>query len=301
MQNARELWRELIGYPTDYAFEHRLTLKKTYSFYTYYVELYEQANGPDTTQRLMIAFPNNATGPVPCVAVPFYFPEAMLGFDPETGEPRTEYAAIAMMRHLAERGYAAATADCYHLTYIKTDDSVPSFSKWRIAALALNSEQPNWSGIGKLVADTSLVIDALAADSRVDPSRIGIAGHSLGGKMAFYAGCLDERVKVILASDFGIGWEQTNWQDIWYWGDKVEELKARGIDHSSLLGLFAPKPMMILAGEYDNLESFELMKKAPGYCGFEKNLRIVNHATGHRPPLSVLEEGYRFLDEYLKE
>lgn len=300
MQNAREIWLSLIGYPTNYAFERKLILKKTYDYQTYYVELYVQANGPDTTQRLMMAFPKNVEGVVPCVAVPFYFPEAMLGFDPETGEPRAEHSAIAMMRHLVERGYAVATADCYHLTYIKTDDSVPSYSKWRLAALALNEEHPNWSGVGKLVADTRLVIDALAADSRIDSSRIGIAGHSLGGKMAFYTGCLDERVKVILASDFGIGWEQTNWQDIWYWGEKVEEFKTRGIDHSSLLGLFAPKPMMLLAGEYDNLESFELMKKAQGYEGFERNLRIVNHATGHRPPPFALEEGYRFLDEYLK-
>ena len=291
MKCTRDFWLELIGYPTGYVFERTLTLKKTYDFDNYYVELYDQANGPRTSQRLIMAFPKKVVPPIPCVAVPFYFPEAMLGFDPETGEPCAEYADIAMMKHLVERGYAVASADCYHLTYIKTDDTVSAFAKWRAAALALRAEHPNWTGIGKLIADTRLVIDALAADERTDAARIGIAGHSLGGKMAFYTGCLDERVKVILASDFGIGWHQTNWQDIWYWGDKIGQIEKMGIAHSSLLGLFAPKPMMLLAGEYDNGESFEIMKRAPGYEGNEDKLQIINHATGHRPPPEVLGAG----------
>ena len=300
MNDVKKLWLDLIGYPRDYDFDRTLTLKKTYDMQSYYVELYDQANGPGTLQRLMMAFPKNAEAPVPCVAVPFYFPEAMLGFDPETGLERTEHSAIAMMRHLVERGYAVACADCFHLTYVKTDDSTDSFHKWRIAAEALNADHPEWSGIGKLIADTILVIDALASDRRTDADRIAIAGHSLGGKMAFYTGCLDERVKLILASDFGIGWDQTNWQDIWYWGDKLGQIRSSGIDHSSLLGLFAPKPMMLLAGEYDDDSSFELMKRAPGYDGNEDKLRIINHATGHRPPMEVLNQGYDFIDEFLK-
>ena len=74
-----------------------------------------------------------------------------------------------------------------------------------------------------MVSDTTLLIDAVAFDFRVDNTCIGIMGHSLGGKMAFYTGCLDERVRVIVASDFGIGWEQTNWSDIWYWHNSVDE------------------------------------------------------------------------------
>lgn len=300
MNDIREKWLNFLGRPRKYGFDHALNLLKTYDFDSYYAELYEQANGPGTVQRMMMAFPKSSTAPSPCVAIPFYFPEAMLGFDPETGEVLERYIGIEMMFDLVRRGYAVASADSYHLTYIDSDKPRDAFSRWRDAGTALSNDHPDWSGIGKLVFDTHLMIDALAADERVDSSRIAIAGHSLGGKMAFYTGCLDERVKVILASDFGFGWEQSNWYEIWYWGSKLENLKAGGMDHSSLLGIFAPKPMMLIAGQYDNDDSFEMMKKAPGYEGNKENLKIINHATGHRPPREALEAGYDFIDKYLK-
>ena len=59
--------------------------------------------------------------------------------------------------------------------------------------------------------------------------------------MAFYAGCLDHRIKVIVASDFGIGWDQTNWNEAWYWGDRLKDVRARGMDHSDLLSLAGGK------------------------------------------------------------
>ena len=154
--------------------------------------------------------------------------------------------------------------------------------------------------MGKLTADTMLLTDILSADPRVDAERLGIAGHSLGGKMAFYAGCLDDRIKVILASDFGIGWEQTNWRDIWYWGDKVDKLQEAGLDHSALLGCSGAKPMCLLAGQYDDMTSWEMMQAAPGYETCPERLMIVHHAAGHRPPADALEQGYGFLDHWLK-
>ena len=300
MRNAKDQWLEHLGCPESYSFDDQLVLRKTYDMHSYYVELYDQRNGPNTSQRLMIAFPKEADELLPCVVVPFYFPEAMLGFDPETGAPLEKYRSVAIMLDLVKRGYAVASADAYHLTYIRSEKAISDFSRWADASRALMSDHPEWSGVGKLVADTKLMIDAVAADRRIDEKRIGIMGHSLGGKMTFYTGCLDDRVKVMVASDFGIGWDQTNWQDLWYWGDKLGQIKSSGVDHSSLLGLFAPKPMMLIAGEYDDDTSFELMKRAPGYTGNEDKLRIINHATGHRPPMDVLEQGYGFIDEFLK-
>ena len=145
-----------------------------------------------------------------------------------------------------------------------------------------------------------MLIDLVAADPRVDPERIGITGHSLGGKMAFYAGCLDSRIKVIVASDFGIGWDQTNWKDIWYWGDRLNEVKSRGMDHAGLLSLSGGKPFCLIAGQADNEESGVIMRRAKGYEKHPESLKLINHATGHRPPRSATEEGYRFLDRYLK-
>jgi len=296
----KKLWLGLIGQPENYTFEHTFRLTKRYETPDFDAEMYIQANGPKTFQRVFMMFPKNITEPCPAVAVPFYYPECMLGYDIETGEELENYRGIEMMLHLTKRGYVTASADSYHLTYIESARERGDFRRWRDAAQQLNSDHPKWTGIGKLTHDTQLLLDALEADSRVDSGRIGIAGHSLGGKMAFYTGCLDERVKVILASDFGIGWDQTNWKDIWYWGDKTEELKKRGIDHSSLLAAADGKPFYLIAGHYDNDESLEIMRRSGVYTEDDRRLGFENHATGHRPPWEPLLRGYEFIDRFLK-
>jgi hypothetical protein len=204
------------------------------------------------------------------------------------------------MSDLAKRGYITVTAEAYYLTYSQKNAPDGSWGKWGHVGRRLKEDHPGWTGIGKLTFDTRLLIDLVAADPRVDPERIGITGHSLGGKMAFYAGCLDSRIKVIVASDFGIGWDQTNWKDIWYWGDRLNEVKSRGMDHAGLLSLSGGKPFCLIAGQADNEESGVIMRRAKGYEKHPERLKLINHATGHRPPRSATEEGYRFLDRYLK-
>ena len=301
-KHTKEKWLELIGNPRRYDFEHTLTLTDTFVTEDYIAEYYLQANGPETFQRVLMLFPKMLNGKVPGVLVPFYFPEAMLGYNPmDEKDDLSAYEGIEMMLHLVRRGYAVASADAYHLTYLSDVERERSdFSRWKYAGEALKRDHPNWSGIGKLTADTRLLLDVFAADARVDENHLGIAGHSLGGKMAFYAGCLDDRIKVILASDFGIGWDQTNWNDIWYWGERVKELKADGVDHTSLLNCAAPKPFFLIAGQYDNEDSLKMMNVAQAYEKFNDHLVFCNHATGHKPPAWALEQGYDFLDKWLK-
>ena len=118
--------------------------------------------------------------------------------------------------------------------------------------------------------------------------------------MAFYTGCLDERVKVILASDFGFGWAQSNWDASWYWDGQTPSLAEQGLDHTALLGICAPKPFCLLAGEYDDASSGEKMNKTEGYQAHPERLLLIHHGKGHRPPMEALEAGYDFLDRYLK-
>ena len=300
MTQIQNEWRRRLSPLADYQFQPSLELVRTYRFERFDAELYRQANGPGTFQRLLKVFPKNVTGKLPAVATPFYFPEAMIGFELDSLEHLPFYDGITMMADLAQRGFICASADSYHLTYL--DSALPrgDFARWRLSGEALLRDHPQWCGIGKLTADTKLVVDALADDPRVDATRIGIAGHSLGGKMAFYEGCLDRRVKVILASDFGIGWDQTNWKDVWYWGERVDELKRLGMDHSQLLGMSDGKPFCLLAGKYDNEESRAIMQRAGGYESCPERLVCINHATGHRPPQDALEQGYHFLERWLQ-
>lgn len=299
--SKQDIWRKLLEVPQNYTFNSAVKLIKKYEYDSFNAELYIQNNGPGTAQRVLITTPKKIEGKIPAVAVPFYFPESMIGFELETLEILPKFTELAICRDLAERGFIAISADAYHLTYC-TDDKSPrgEWERWHRAGTALKNDYPDWCGCGKLAADTRLLLDMLSDDPRVDKERIGIAGHSLGGKMAFYTGCLDERVKVILASDFGINWDQTNWSDVWYWGDMVPKLIEAGLDHSQLLDIADGKPFMLLAGFYDNMDSWNTMTASKSYADVPDNLQIINHATGHRPPLDVLHQGYAFLEKHLK-
>ena len=142
-------------------------------------------------------------------------------------------------------------------------------------------------------------MDLLEDDSRIDGDRIGIAGHSLGGKMAFYAGCLDSRIKAILASDFGFLWEQSNWEKCWYWGDKLDVLKNNGIDNTFFLSLSQVKPIFLIAGEADDERSYYAMCRAKGYSSHPERIGFYNHATGHRPTAESLSWGLELLNDAL--
>lgn len=293
------VWMDYLEVPQEYSYESSVTHVKTYSFDEINAELYGQANGPGTTQRVLKVFPKEYEGKLPAVVVPFYFPEGMLAFELDSQKPLQKYAGIEMMLHLAQRGFACISADAYHLTYIDSDKARGEFSRWSDAGKALKADWPQWCGMGKLVADTRLLVDLLEKDSRIDSKRIGIAGHSLGGKMAFCTGCVDPRIKVILASDFGFLWEQTNWEKSWYWGDKLDLLKQNGISNIDLLSYSKGKPFFLIAGQADTDASYEAMKQAKGYRRHPERLGFFNHATGHRPTREALEAGYDFLERYL--
>ena len=293
-------WEKRLAVPETYTFEKSFSLITRYEFAECNAELYLQANGPGTSQQVLMVFPKTFTAPAPAVVVPFYFPAAMLGFELETQEDLPFYAGITMMTDLAKQGIITISAEAYHLTYLDLDLPRNEFARWQQNGAALKKDYPAWSGVGKLMADTRLLVDVLESDSRVDSAKIGIAGHSLGGKMAFYAGCFDPRIKVILTSDFGFRWEQSNWEQVWYWGDDLEDMKKLGMEHWQLLEYSGNKPFALLAGKYDNESSLEMILQATEYKNSPEKLCFVNHATGHRPPQDALRKGYEFLLSHLK-
>ncbi len=140
---TKQIWLDWIEKPSD-SFEPNLSpVLKTFALEGCRGELYLQRNGSDTCQRVMMLFPENTEKPCPGVVVPFYYPEAMLGMDPFTGETLPRFDGIAMMLHLVRRGYAAISADAYHLTCHASEKDRDDFSRWHDAAVSLRKSIPD--------------------------------------------------------------------------------------------------------------------------------------------------------------
>lgn len=69
-------------------------------------------------------------------------------------------------------------------------------------SLRFYDRHPRWSLLGKMVADTRAVVDAIvtATAGRFDPSRIYLCGYGLGAKVGLMTAALDDRVAGVTAS-----------------------------------------------------------------------------------------------------
>src|SRR5712691_580041 len=87
-------------------------------------------------------------------------------------------------RHLVERGYVTLAPD-----YPSFGDYPYDFKKSDYA-----------SGSMKAIWNNMRAVDLLQARPEVDPERIGVIGHSLGGHNAMFTAAFDERLKVIVSN-----------------------------------------------------------------------------------------------------
>ena len=94
----------------------------------------------------------------------------------------------AYAKELAERGYVVIAPD------------YPSFGDLKDYDFKADRYQ---SGTMKSIFDNMRCIDLLQSRPDVDPGRIGVIGHSLGGHNAIFVGAFDTRLKVIVSS---CGW-----------------------------------------------------------------------------------------------
>lgn len=94
----------------------------------------------------------------------------------------------AYAKELAQRGYVVIAPDYPSFGGLKDYD----FEKDRYE-----------SGSMKAIFNHIRCVDLLQARKDVDPDRIGVIGHSLGGHNAIFAGAFDPRLKVVVSS---CGW-----------------------------------------------------------------------------------------------
>ncbi len=300
-------WREVIGHPAPGAWEPGARIVATWEGPEFRATLYRQASGEGYEQPVLLLRPLTLREtPAPCAVIPFYHPEAAAGFRPwREGEPlalEEENEENRVRRYgydLVRKGYIVACVGAFPFYRIpEPKEKGGSFAWWQAAAEHLLSRNPNWTGIGKLMADTSLAIDLLLAQPDVDPSRLLAMGHSLGGKMAFYTAAFDPRVSTVIGSDFGLPWASTNWENLWYLGPRRPGPES-DLAHHHLLALLAPRPFLLLAGETDTNAAWQYLEAArPVYSLYETSERLAlhNHATGHPPTPASLQLAYRWLE-----
>jgi dienelactone hydrolase len=122
----------------------------------------------------------------------------------------------------------------------------------------------------------------LAQRPDVDPSRIGVVGHSYGGKWSLFAGALYEKFAAVAVSDPGIVFDEklsnVNYWEPWYLGYEPGKLRPRGVlktgeerwgaykaivdsgrDLHELHALICPRPFFVSGGAVDPPERWRAL------------------------------------------
>ncbi|MGD9494935.1 MAG: acetylxylan esterase [Armatimonadota bacterium] len=295
-------WRAVIGEPSFGEFERRAAIVERFEAPFFRGTVYRQPVGPDHWQQVLLMEPlEPLRHPRPAAVVPYYHPDLMAGFDLQTREPITDRPNVHFGRHLVQQGYVVACMEAFPYNTVPAPAEDVGFAWWQAGAEKLLADNPRWTGIGKLIWDTSRAVDLLLAQPDIDATRILAVGHSLGGKMAFYTAAFDERLQATIASDFGIGWEFTNWDAPWYFGAQVHDAGFTLGGHHAL-ALIAPRSFLLIAGEADRPQSWQYLQQAQGVYrlyGREHAVGCFLHMTGHQPTEESIRTAWRWLAEQL--
>ncbi len=203
--------------------------------------------------------------------------------------------------HLVRRGYVCLAPD-----YPSFGDHAYDFKKSKHA-----------SGTIKAVWDNIRAVDYLSSRPDVDPERIGVIGHSLGGHNAMFTACFDTRLKAVV-SNCGFtsfpkyyGGKIKGWTSPRYMPrlESVYKLDAKGVpfDFPEVVAAIAPRAFLASSPLKD--DNFEvsgvrdcIAAARPIYTllGVRDNLQANHPDCGHSFPPEARKVAYEFLDRHLK-
>lgn len=239
-------------------------------------------------------------GPFPAVLVVYY--EANTGI----GKGKSELRDFAYQ--LARRGFVTLSLGGDPNTYYPDKDTC------KIQPLSFHAYE------------AANCCNALANLEYVDGKRIGVTGHSYGGKWAMFASCLYDKFACAVWSDPGIAWDETNsnvnyWEP-WYLGfEPGKEQRKRGVpndknprtgpykkcleigrDLHELHALMAPRPFLVSGGSEDKVVRWKVLNHSIALnklLGYENRVAMTNRV-GHSPTVESNDQLYAFFEMWLK-
>ena len=122
---------------------------------------------------------------------------------------------------------------------------------------------PNWSKMGKMVADVIGAVDAMSNLDFVDSSKILVAGYSLGATVGLYATALDNRIAglVSLSGFTPMRADAKGREGIKAFSHLHGLIPRLGffaghedripVDYQDILGVIAPRPVLLIAPQLD--------------------------------------------------
>lgn len=233
-------------------------------------------------------------GPFPAVVVVFY--------DAKTGVGLIKSAHCDFALQLARRGFVALSLG-----------GPPSPEKVQFQPLSYHAY---------VAANCQR---ALANMPEVDAKRIGIVGHSYGGKWAMFASCLHEGFACAAWSDGGIVFDEkranVNYWEPWYLGHEAGTTRKEGIPSDKnprtgtyrkliedgrnlheLHALMAPRPFLVSGGSEDPPARWQALHHTVAVnrlLGVEGRVGMTNRP-GHSPTPESNEQIYLFFEYHLK-
>lgn len=142
--------------------------------------------------------------------------------------------------------------------------------------------------IAERVYDVDRGIDYLATRGDADMSRVGIMGNSGGGTTSLYSAALLPRIAFAMPSCVFCTYGDSAMR-IYHCGDNYVPGILRYAEIADVLGLAAPKPVLVVAGEQDDIfpitgtkKAFRDLKKIYAAAGAAERCALHVGAGGHR-------------------
>ena len=246
-------------------------------------------------------------GKKPAVITVFYEPETAIG----EGKADRDFAL-----QLAQRGFVTLS--------IGTKET----SEKKIYSLYYPSvEKAEIQPLSTLAYAAANAWYALSNFEGVDADRIGIMGHSYGGKWAMFASCLFDKFASGVWVDPGIVFDETKgsgvnywepwylgyypppWENTWRKTGMIKEAKGlypklikEGYDLHELHALMAPRPFLVSGGSSDPEERWVPLNHTIAVnklLGFKDRVAMTNREE-HSPNKKSNEQAFKFLEYFLK-